>query len=94
MRVPHTVVEDTRSYDLPGGLAGLRQPILFVAGETDTVVRPSDVRLLHDGCGSRAKVLATLPDVGHDYRDDPAQRAAVETAVLGWLARDREVLAV
>lgn len=94
VRVPHTVVTDAGGYDLPAGLADLRTPILFVSGENDTVVRPTVVVDLHSACGSRVKVHERLAGVGHDYRDDEHQRAAVQDVVLRWLARDREELMV
>lgn len=84
-RVPYSVVADARSHDWPAAVAGLRQRILFVAGELDAGVPTASVRELYRRCGSRCKHLAVLPGVQHDYRDHPDQIEAVSSAVLHWL---------
>lgn len=83
-RVPYSVVTDGIGHDLPGALAGLRQRILFVAGERDEVVGVEPVRRLHAECGSPAKHLAVLP-VQHDYREIPAEIELIAATVLEWL---------
>lgn len=86
VRVPYSVVEDAGGYSLPSVLGELRQPLLFVSGESDRVVRPTDVDRLFRACGSAVKDHRTLPGVGHDYRDDD-QRSSVENLVTSWLGR-------
>lgn len=90
-QVPHSVVLDALDHDLPTALADLRQRILFVAGERDELIGVEPVRWLYDECGSADKQLAVLP-VQHDFRDLPAEIAAVAAAVVRWLAPDVEGL--
>lgn len=91
IRVPHTVVDDARGYDLPAALASLTVPILFVAGAADDVIPAAAVQRLYDECGSVEKKIVVLPGVQHDYRDHPDQLVAVEATVVGWLTARRTV---
>lgn len=84
VRVPHTAVEDARRHDLPAALGRLRSRILFVAGAWDSVISPTDVLRLHDGCGSPDKELVVLP-IEHDYRHNPAQIDLVDRTIFDWL---------
>lgn len=93
VRVPHAVVEDACRYDLPIALATFTRPVLFIAGSADDVIPADSVRRLFDECGSMDKELVELPGVGHDYRDHPAQLAAVESTVVEWLAARRAPIA-
>lgn len=85
-RIPHTVVDDALTHDLPTALRGLRQRILFVAGVHDELIGVDPVWRLYDGCGSPKKELAVLA-VRHDYRDHPDQIKTVNRTVLEWLDR-------
>lgn len=89
-RVPHSVVADAVTHDLPATLAELRRPrILFVAGEHDQVIPVDAVLRLYEQCGSEDKSKVVLP-VEHDYRDHPEQLRMVNQAVVDWLdATDR-----
>jgi pimeloyl-ACP methyl ester carboxylesterase len=84
--VPYSAVRDALGYDLPATLAGLRQRILFVAGERDELIGVEPVRRLHAECGSPGKRLAVLP-VQHDFRELPAEIELVSRTILDWLGQ-------
>jgi hypothetical protein len=85
-KVPHSVVDDAVTHDLPATLRAMRrdQRILFIAGTADTVIPEHVVKGLHDECNAQ-KTFLPLP-VGHDYRDHPDQLRLVNDAVLTWIA--------
>jgi len=85
-KVPHSVVDDAVTHDLPATLRAMRrdQRILFIAGTADAVIPEHVVKGLHDECNA-AKTFLPLP-VGHDYRDHPDQLRLVNDAVLTWIA--------
>ncbi|GAA4560918.1 hypothetical protein [Pseudonocardia xishanensis] len=84
--LPRAVLDDALRYDVDLARKSLVRRVLFVGGERDEVIGPDVVRDLYDECGSPDKTLRILPGVQHDYRDHPDQIAAVNAAVLEWLA--------
>ncbi|MGH3789038.1 MAG: alpha/beta fold hydrolase [Pseudonocardiaceae bacterium] len=87
VHVPYSVVEDAKGHLIADVWEKLHQPILFVAGEGDSLSTPDGVRVLHAKCGSQRKNLAVLPGVSHDYRYDARQIERVDRAVLEWLLK-------
>ncbi len=63
----------------------LRQRILFVAGDRDTVSPAPGVQELFEECGSTDKELKLLPGVEHDYRHHSDQLDLVIRTVLEWI---------
>lgn len=87
VRVSRSVLEDALLHDLQAALdqlAARAVPMLFVAGETDTVIPASSVSDLAGAAGSTAEFIQ-LPGVQHDYRDRRSQRNLVQQTVVRWL---------
>jgi alpha-beta hydrolase superfamily lysophospholipase len=86
-RVSRAVLDDARAHDLPAALEALatrKLPMLFLAGEADSVIPTTGVRELATAAGPTA-VFVELPGVQHDYRDRWSQRTSVQDTVVRWL---------
>lgn len=87
-RVPYFHAEDRDQYSVVKEVEKIHVPILFLAGERDTVVSAEDVRNLY-GHANEARSFVLLKGIGHDYRFHVAEIEAVNSEIMGWLQKQK-----
>jgi pimeloyl-ACP methyl ester carboxylesterase len=84
--VPYTFAQDIDHYDIPTIIASLKCPSLFIAGELDTVVIPTEVEKLA-GLAQQGRYLL-INDIQHGYWKMPQQVNTVHGAVIKFLREE------
>ena len=79
--VPYTFQLDRDRYDVAQAVQSLHIPILFVAGELDTLVLPEYVQALFDQANEPKRFLL-IPGIGHDYRKSDEEVKAVTDKIM------------
>lgn len=80
-RVPYSHVDDRKRYDVVREVKRVKVPVLFIAGETDTIVPPQDVREIFKNANEPKKFIL-MPGIGHDYRHNPPEIKKVNTQII------------
>lgn len=80
-RLPFSHVLDRDQYDAVGDAAKITVPIILLAGELDTSVRPEDVMAIYNNANEPKKFIL-LKGIGHDYRQNPLEIEIVNKEIL------------
>jgi len=83
-RVPFSHQNDREQYDVLSDLSKIHVPILFIAGEKDTLVTPKSVNSAYN-LANEPKQYALMKDMGHDYRLNADEIAAVNARISKFL---------
>lgn len=86
--VPSAIVLDGLRYNALEHIAHVKAPILFIAGEKDTVVPVEEVRDIYNKAVS-SKELRIIPNIGHDYRHSLEEVLLVNQEIGHWLDAQR-----
>lgn len=82
--VPLAITLDGLQYNALTHIAQVKAPILFIAGEKDTIVPVEEVRGIYDKATS-PKELRIIPAIGHDYRHSLEEVLLVNREIVNWL---------
>jgi putative redox protein len=80
-QVPYSHVIDTDQFDVLEDVKKIRVPIIFIAGASDIVVLPEDVRQIFDRANEPKKFIL-IQGIGHDYRFNPSEIKTVNDQIL------------
>jgi len=80
-RVPYSHVIDRKKYDVFEDVKKVNVPIVFVAGELDSIVLPEDVKRIYD-LASEPKKYVLMNGIGHDYRQNSKEIEAVNRRII------------
>ena len=86
--VPYSFAEDALQYNAIEDIPRIKVPILFIAGEQDTLISPEKIKAGYLAA-NEPKKFVIIPDVGHDYRHEPAQIPLVSHEVLKFLREQK-----
>lgn len=85
--VPASFRDDALRYDAQQLVKKLTVPILFIAGDADTIVPLERMKESFAGA-SEPKKFVVIPGIGHDYRKFPEQIPLVNEKVLQFIAEN------
>lgn len=80
-KVPYSHVVDRDQYDVAEEAKKVKVPILFIAGQADTLVPPPDVKVIFDAA-NEPKQFIVIPGIGHDYRYHSSEVKIVNETIL------------
>jgi pimeloyl-ACP methyl ester carboxylesterase len=81
--IPYSFVQDSKKYNALSVVGNITAPKLYIAGDEDQIVSVAELRKAYDAAAN-PKEFIVLP-MGHDYRKDAAQLAAVNQTIAEWL---------
>jgi pimeloyl-ACP methyl ester carboxylesterase len=85
-RVPFSHQVDREKYDILAEIPKIRVPILFLVGEKDVLVTPSDVQEAYEAA-NKPKELVTMTNMGHDYRLNMDEVREVNKCVIEFIQK-------
>jgi pimeloyl-ACP methyl ester carboxylesterase len=85
-KVPFQHVLDRNQFDALDDVKKIKAPIIFVAGETDNLVTPQDVKELYEAANEPKKFIL-LEGIGHGYRRNVSEIEKVNTLVVDELLK-------
>ena len=80
-RVPFSHVLDRERYNVVEEAKNVGSPLIFIAGELDTVVLPQHVKEIFD-MANEPKKFILLKKIGHDYRYNPDEIKIVNGEII------------
>lgn len=83
-RVPYAHTMDRDQFDVVQDVKKIHVPIIFIAGELDTLVLPEDVKEIFDQA-NEPKQFASIKGIGHDYRHNLSEIQIVDDKILEML---------
>lgn len=78
---PYSFIQDSAKYNVLDIIKGLHIPIIFIAGEKDTLCPSSVVKTIFDKANEPKKFII-LPNIGHDYRKNISEIKIVNNAII------------
>ena len=84
-RVPFSHVLDRDMYDVAGDAKKIKAPIVLIAGESDELVAPEDVKEIYDNANEPKKFI-TIAGIGHNYRFSDEEVKMVNEKILEQLS--------
>lgn len=79
--VPLSQLEDYLKYDVEKEVGKVHVPVIFIAGELDSVCPVGTIREIFNR-SNEPKRFAIIPGVGHDYRRNANEVRMVNAAVI------------
>jgi len=82
--IPWSYIQDAAKYDVINEVDKINGPLLFIAGEEDDLITPSNVKKIYDRA-IKPRKFVMLRGIGHNYRYKKSEIIKVNEAVLKFL---------
>jgi pimeloyl-ACP methyl ester carboxylesterase len=79
--VSYAHVTDRQKFNIFDEVKKVHVPLVLIAGETDAIALPEDVKQIYD-LANEPKKFILIEGIGHDYRNNPSEIDTVNKKVL------------